>query len=342
MVDKKKTQLINKGKKVTKHITTTDKISKKMWDNSILKELNQQWTDKLENLNDYDRAVIDIDQYAKELNPIEIVMKNNFKGKPVSSFVTVTSEKMDIFNGVRLTAYDRAVHDAVLSLTLADNEYFSDEMILSTMRGISSHKKGIAYEQQLQNIRDSMYKMQSVKIHIDAEQERAMYEFSFKTRYKFIGNIVPCEIVEGNVGGKKKVIYHILSTLPLYEYSHEKNQIAQIDLDVLNIPKLTMNKENTALITALYHAVLARKNSKSKLYKQVINLEKIYKDANIDFENAPSNAARWKRKNDMNKRVLAILDYWKSEKTAYFIHDYSEIFSSSNKTKLEGISIKIR
>lgn len=303
-----------RGKKVKKHVTSTDKVSNGMWKNEIPTKAKENY-------------------YMEQ---VKVLITGGDKGKPVASFVTLTSENFNLFKTLELTPYDRAVHDAVLSLMLANNDLITDEMILSTINGQSSHDMKQHTDAQLQEIRNSMYKMQSLKISIDVHQEASVYKFDGIKDYKFIGNLVPCEIIECKAGGKLKVVYRMFDTPPLYRYSKAKNQIAENNLNIFNIPNLKMTKDLITVQTVLYHAVLARTNKNSKIYKQKLLFDSIYTDAHIDFKECSKSAAIKKRQR-LNKNIIKILDYWSSEKGGNIIKNYKEIYSHNNKSKLEGV-----
>ena len=89
---------------------------------------------------------------------------------------------------------------------------------------------------------------------------------------------------------------------PLYLYAKYKNQISQIDLNLIKLPFASDTKESKEQMTLLYY--LLRRIIALKSISNRIKYDTIYHDFGYDD-------ATPKRKFDLRKSIKSILDAWK-------------------------------
>lgn len=186
---------------------------------------------------------------------IEIKRKN----KEVFSYVT-----LDFDNAVQLTdlkkknihfsEFDQQIHEAVVSLMLAGNEYISDYMIYKTLTQSGGHTTPPKWAQ---SIKESMHKFSSVYItvnfdeitkyypalkNIDAGTETVDKSGTVRTKLLMFS-----EIQRKTKNGSKVFVYKILDEPILYTIANAKKQVGSIPIKALENEKLKNTPENTVL-----------------------------------------------------------------------------------------------
>ena len=234
-----------------------------------------------------------------------------------NQITTLASIDFDNLNGSvqikgrkELTAYDREVHDAIITLYVdGGNEYITPQMIYQVMTG---NPKATLKAKQAEAISNSITKCMYSRLIIDASEEAKARGFD---SFKYDGSLISGERVTATLNGTVVECLRILRTPVLYEYANKKNQIGRFAIKLLNTP-INKNEEIITLQGYLYRRILSMKNnphlSKTILY------ETVYNQLNIQ---AASDGALRKKKSKVRDQIKTILDYWKQED---FIAGYVE------------------
>lgn len=247
--------------------------------------------------------------------------------KQITSLVSIDFGKLNGAVQIRgrkeLNAYDREVHDAIITLFVdGGNEYITPQMIYQVMTG---DPKARLTSKQAEAISDSITKCMYSRVIIDASEEAAVYGFE---KFKYDGSLIAGERVTATLNGTVLECLHLLRKPVLYEYADKKSQIGRFDIKLLNSP-INKTEEIITLQGYLYRRILSMKGS-SSLSKTIV-YETVYNQIEIA---AASDGALRKKKNKVRGQIKGILDFWKQEG---FILGYVE-----NKRKTELYSVTIR
>lgn len=272
--------------------------------------------------------------FEGKLNSPELLMlamERKGSKKPVTTMVSIDFDEaqaqgLGISGTKELTAYDRAIHDAITSLYIdGGNEYITIGMIYQTLIGNTSEYKKVSGKAK-QAISESINKLMFSRLTIDAKEEEDAFYKGLKLSQK--STVLPAVSYTVSINGQAQEAIKVLMPPPLYTYAEAKGQIGRVDLKLLATP-LTNTEETINLKDYLLRRVLTIKGS-SKLSPSIV-YETIYQKLNVD---APTQGALRKKKAGVRKNVKAILDYWKQEG---FIKGYVE-----NKRAKEVYSVTIR
>lgn len=230
---------------------------------------------------------------------------------------TLASIDFDSLNGSvqikgrkELTAYDRQVHDAIITLYVdGGNEYITPQMIYQVMVG---NPKATLKAKQAKAISDSITKCMYSRLIIDASEEAKAYGFD---NFKYDGSLISGERVTATLNGTVVECLHILRPPVLYEYANKKNQIGRFNTKLLNTP-INKTEEIITLQGYLCRRILSMKNN-SNLSKTIV-YDTVYNQLDIK---AASDGALRKKKSKVRDQIKTILDYWKQED---FIAGYVE------------------
>ena len=244
---------------------------------------------------------------------------------------TLASIDFDNLNGTvqirgrkELTAYDREVHDAIITLFIeGSNEYITPQMIYQVMTG---NPNAYLNPKQAEAISDSITKCMYSRLIIKASEEEAK-AYGFDS-FKYDGSLISGERVTATLNGNVLECLRILRPPVLYEYANKKNQIGRFDIKLLNSP-INKTEEIITLQGYLYRRILSMKGS-SSLSKTIV-YETVYNQIEIT---AASDGALRKKKSKVRDQIKKIFDYWKQEG---FISGYVE-----NKRKTEIYSVTLR
>ena len=292
------------------------------------------------NKNDEDLIKVFTKRPTEFITPIDKVTNNAFKGiltsnelipvavekrgskKQIDTKVSISFNEMQGVKTANLTAYDREVYDAIITLYIdGENKIMTPRMIYQTMTG---NDAAILNPKQAEAINNSITKFMYSNVTIDASEEAEAYGYD---SFKYNGNLLYAEKITASINNNIMEAIHIIKTPVLYKYASRKNQIGRIKLNLLNSP-INKNEEVITLQGYLYRRILTIKGS-SKL-SPVIVYDSIFKAIDI---NAATQAALRKKKAKVRDHVKVILDYWKEEG---FIKNYKE-----NKKGREVYSITI-
>jgi hypothetical protein len=242
-------------------------------------------------------------------------MERRGSKKQITTLASIDFDKLDgsvqIKGRKELTAYDREVHDAIITLYIdGGNEYITPQMIYQVMTG---NPDAYLHPKQAEAISESITKCMYTRLIIYASEEAKEYGFD---SFKYDGNLIIGERVTATLNGTVLECLHILRPPGLYEYANKKNQIGRFDIKLLNSP-IKKTEEIITLQGYLYRRILSMKNKKSNLSKTIV-YDTVYKQIDVT---AASDGALRKKKSKLRDQVKKILDYWKQEK---FIAGYVE------------------
>lgn len=223
-------------------------------------------------------------------------MESRQSAKPITTRVTFSYEGVDILSNKGFTAFDREVHDAIVSLFIAGNKFITPSMVFRTMAGKTNSE--YINPEKIEEIRRSIEKCLFSKLTIDASQELTAYKDLQAT---YSGALIAAESMTVTMNGQRVTAYRLLTTPILYRYAAGKNQIAQVPIELLNTP---LNKTNDVIVLQGYliRRIEAIKNPKAKISNTIL-YETIYKTMSAE-------AATKQKKDKIRKECKAILDYW--------------------------------
>ncbi len=222
---------------------------------------------------------------------------------------------LNISHEDRLTPYDREVHNAVATLVAAGNICINPYMIFQVLSGNSSDKtkSGMSPETR-ENIVKSLNKMRftNVKINASAEVKAGMILEGSIESY-----LIPAKRTEAMLNGQiiKDCIY-LYDMLPLFNYAGMKNQIASVDVKMLDTP-LANTSENIVLKCYVLKRILSISNEKNNMH-DAIRYSTVYEYLDIQ---APNKDLLNHKRKQIRDKIRKLLNYWKGEK---LIKDYRE------------------
>ena len=266
----------------TAWITPVDKLSNRLYDGSI--------------------------STGKKIG-IDVASKRTKKQLLTMVSLDFTDGAIKIMGKRELTAYDREVHDALVTLYVdGENEYITPQMIYRAMTGDNNAR---LTPKQQESISNSLNKLMYSRLIIDASAEAKAYGFD---SFKYEGAVIQGEKVTATISGNVLEVIHILRQPALYSYASKKNQIGRLDIKLLDSP-VNKNEENIILQSYLYRRILAMKGSS---LSPTIVYDTVYKQIDIS---ASSDSALRKKKHKVRETVKNILNYWKQQG---FIKGYAE------------------
>ncbi len=244
----------------------------------------------------------------------KVAMERRGRKKQITTLASINFDNLNgsvqIKGRKELTAYDREVHDAIITLYVDGvNEYITPQMIYQVMTG---NPNAYLNPKQAEAISESITKCMYSRLIIDASEEAKAYGFD---SFKYDGSLISGERVTASLNGTVVECLRILRTPVLYEYANKKNQIGRFDIKLLNSP-INKTEEIITLQGYLYRRILSMKGS-SNLSKTIV-YDTVYNQ--IDVKAASPGALR-KKKSKVRDQIKKILDYWKQEE---FIAGYVE------------------
>lgn len=256
-----------------------------------------------------------------------LAMERRGSKKRITTLASIDFDKLNgavqIKSRKELTAYDREVHDAIITLFVdGGNEYITPQMIYQVMTG---NPDAYLERKQTEAISESITKCMYSRLIIDASEEAKAYGFD---SYKYDGSLISGERVTATLNGTVAECLRILRKPVLYEYAEKKNQIGRFDIKLLNSP-INKTEEIITLQGYLYRRILSMRGSnlsKTIVYDTVYN--------QIDVKAASPGALR-KKKSKVRDQVKTILDYWKQEQ---FILGYAE---NKRGTTIYSVTIRL-
>lgn len=207
-------------------------------------------------------------------------------------------------NNKNIIPYDREVHDAIVSLYIdGGNKYMTPLMIYRTMTCNPNAKTTDVIENA---ISESVTRLSSTRVTIDTTEEVKAYKNMDKVLYQ--GNLLYSKQIIATHKGKVSEWIKIIDPPILYQYANSKNQVARVDVKLLNTP-INKNEESIVLQGYLHRRILAMpemKKSKKKSWN-VILYNTIYNYLEIEAKTDVALRDKQRRVRDQAHRIL---DYW--------------------------------
>lgn len=260
------------------------------------------------------------------------------------------------------TEFDRAVYNAITSLYIAGNRYFTADTVARTMKGNTAQEKPT--KAQVAAVKKSIDKMRFTRVTIDCKDEFISRHITMEDGTPIHGggyndNLLYIREKWMKSGNRKYIAYELLVAPILYEYSSNLHEVISVPIKMLDIKKvdkhgkpLTISVPYTEQRSMIKNYLLRRikgmmgKNSlKSNCIRYTDDThhknEGLYTIAGKQYLNDPlpegaSETEINKRKNDarqIREDVHMILDYWVAFGS---IHGYEEY-----KQKRTTIGVKI-
>ena len=287
----------------TTFLTPIDKITNKAFDGAF---------------NDGEETGVAVISRAKSRKPIYTMVSVDFS----------ELENIQISGRRELTAFDREVHDSIVTLFVeGGNVFITTNMIYQTMTGkMNSH----CSPKQAEAISDSITKLMFSHVKIDASEEAKLDKRVSRTKYD--SNAINAKRVTISLNGQTAEAIKILDTPILFDYARQKNQIGRFDVKLLDTPN-NKNEETIILEGYLRRRILGIKGSSS--LSPTILYETIYKQ--LDLSNIKSESALRNKKQKIRDTVKKALDSYKKEG---FIKGYVENAHKGEKNKLVSVTIR--
>ena len=175
----------------------------------------------------------------------------------------------------RLLPFDKLAYIATGALFNAGNNIITLQQIYYAM-GYT----GTPGDNDREKIYKSITKMRTADIYFDNQQESAKYKYS---RFRYEGALLPCEIGEAVINGKKtdKAI-HVFREPPLITFAKQRHQITTLDIKLLQAP-VSKTDANLRIQDYLLERISKAKNGKHKhkRHSHRILLKTLYENAGI-------------------------------------------------------------
>ena len=206
-----------------------------------------------------------------------------------------------------LTHQDLYVLAACLAEQVKGNNVTTEKIIWRNMGG-----KRDPEPKNIEEIRQSISKMMSLKIHIDAtETYKKLKQLKSDDRWQaeVVGTILPCRYHITTLNGVSNTLtIKFLDFSPVFLYALTKGQITVIPSAVLNVPKT----KNTPFFLELKMYIniridkikRTRENPKTKNFPRVIKLETLYSKCLI-----PPKQTDYMQKKRIREDIALYMDY---------------------------------
>ena len=283
-------------KKVKKFILLRNKIQQVLFDQN-------------KNNAFYENYIVKVKTGGTKSNPVEVSVKIDFQNMK-NNGATIPEKN-------RLTAYDKAIHNAIVTLYDAGNNYFTSNMISNVLSGDKEYENGKRKSVTMNNFRkiiSSLEKIGQTTIEIDTSEESRAFN---QEEYRYSGNLLNFNFEKGMFLNNNSVYYcvHLLSSPPLLEYSRLRKQLSSADIKLLRV--LSNRSTHIAIKCYLLQELLWMKYSKQR--QRVIRYDTLQKYLGLTFSGSQDNILHQRKK--LRDNVKKCFDYWVSMK---FIKEYAE------------------
>lgn len=267
---------------------------------------------------------IEIDGQAQPVN----INSRNKKEITTTIILNYDDDNLTLSNGKNWTAYDRAVHNAVISLWEAGNRAFTPEMVYRAMNGLTGDEK--ISQTAVDKVEKSIDKSLSIKAKINCSEAVTAYKSKAKA-------VLQANLLEARKGilktesGTKKTAYVFISEKfkpILYEYNQITKQIISVKPNLLQTKKALNTTEETIVIREyLLRRIEEIKNPKTQIsnkikFNSVIEL--------LHIENLTKQ-----KKSKIKDQIEKLLKHYVA---INYIKGYAEYKAGRT---IEGIEIKI-
>lgn len=288
-------------KKTNTYVATTDRISQ-----AVLTGEAQKRTNEKESLTspspEYKTGLV-----PKTNKPIYVTVEAGFDPE-MTSKLTEEGVAITIF-AKNLTYFDKAVHNAVLSLIVAGNNYMTTQQILNVMTGCET-SEGVHYTAgQLTRVRESLHRLICVNVGFKAEEDSLYLQTTENPIKKYFGPILKIERVIYDANGNETDGYRFMGNvneedeLPiLYQYALSKNQIQSMPVSLLATPG-QKNELYIQLQEYLRTRIAPLESNKGKKYTNKILITSVLEALDIKEDDTNRNTFR-----TVKKRIIAHID----------------------------------
>lgn len=228
---------------------------------------------------------------------LELEKKGRIK-RQIRTKVTFSYEGIDILTKKEFSLFDQEVHDAVVTLYMANNQFISPAMVYRAMTG-KTHSEYINAG-KLKEIEESIDKCMWSRLSIDASEEASIYGYE---QAIYSGQLLAAEKVMMKMGGKQVTAYKILTEPLLYRYAKSGKQIAAVDIKLLDTPVV---KTSNIIVLQGYLLRQIESMKSDRNCERMIKFEDIYKAMGVRLD----QRTEVKR---IREAVREILGYWKEK-----------------------------
>ena len=282
---------------------------------SPIDKLAQTVFDSRKNPQFYSRHSVDLWVGDKNKKPVSIT---------VSVDITELKKYISFSNDTMLAPYNRAIHDAVISLYDAGNTHFTPDMVYHFLNGNSRNDK--APEGFRKSLDEALTKLMRTIITIDAGEEAEAFNLK---DFQYKGYVLPLTYTRATINGQECECWKILDRPPLLALAERKSQINRGAANLLDTG-LNVTPDNVVITHYLLEQIITMQNDHSDR-NNIILYDTLYEYLGID---APTKATRRKIQERIRKKVKCILDAWVK---AGFISGYGE---QVDRRKITGLYIR--
>lgn len=258
----------------------------------------------------YDNSMVVVKTGGSKTTPVEVLVSVDYQGH--------REQGKDIPESQRLTAYDKEIHNAVISLYDAGNQYLSPNIIQNVLSGnkeyVDGSRKSLTVNGR-QEVLTSLIKMMETSIKIDARKEGRAFNGE---EYQYSGKLLPLGFVKEvslNNNPVKHCI-HLLGSPPLLEYSKVRRQLSSVDVCLLGV--LTSRVIHVVVRNYLLRELQWMRYSHKR--KRVIRYDTLQEYLmNVLFCGKQQDITHQRKR--LRANVIKCLEYWVS---LDFIKSYSE------------------
>lgn len=239
---------------------------------------------------------------------LELEKKGRIK-QQIRTRVSFSYEGIDILTKKDFNLFDQEVHDAVVSLYLAENTFISPAMVYRAMTGKTESQ--YIHPRKLHEIEESIDKCMFSKLSIDASEEAAAYGYE---QAIYSGALLSAEKVSVQMGGNRVTAYKLLTEPLLYRYAKTCKQVSSVDIKLLDTP-VTKTNDIIVLQGYLLRKIEAMKSDRRCL--RTIAYSDIYEILNMSKEQRVQLIR-------VREYVKEILNFWVEKK---YISSYEIIMN---------------
>jgi len=274
---------------------------------------------------------------CQENGPINLIVANRGKSNQITARTMISYKAVDglTLKGEVYTAYDREVHDAIVSIYLECKKQginpilLTPAMVYRAMIGKSEQETP-----SLKSINSILYSIEKMRcgihVYVDASDELKKRDIRMNgkpvTKFTIDNFMLSMQSINVATGGEEVRGYVITAEPILYTYAKLTGQLLTLPTSLLDIKEVTEEGIATSVSVAntdgriviksyLWRRIAVMKHDlQNKHLKQrhVITFESIFEESGISKADA---------KTDARKYVWKVLDYWKA---AHFIQDYQK------------------
>jgi len=255
---------------------------------------------------------------SRNLTQLTALIVNNEKEPEITVKTQLSFVPLDMANvkvPEYITAYDRAVHDAICSIYAAGNDIMTTSQIYEAMTG-----KITRIKKTLEKVDESVLRLMMSLVFIDyTDQAKSKGLDSPDTILK--QNIIYCKGITVNFpNGEYTTGWKLLQPPTLYQYAKDIGQIVTIDKSILSATNVSNTDDAVVLKHYLLRRIETMKNKKNHIDSKRILFESMFNYCNIK-----GTREKLRRKREI---VLDILKDWK---ILGYINDFTTYKGKDNK-----------